>query len=90
MKRPIYWEAVQLEMKSKLRRGKSHPVWAGSGYVIWDCHILLMAEVQGRYCRTSDVDQMNPGHSLRRENHRTGAQPVGSGLTASEAGSWNP
>lgn len=57
--------AVQLEMKSRLRRGSLHPVLAGAGNMIQECHILPTTEVQGSYSITSGVDQVNPGGSLR-------------------------
>lgn len=55
---------VQLEMKSKLRHGKSYPGLAAVGNMIRKCHILPMIEVQGRYSKTSEGDQVNPGTLL--------------------------
>lgn len=62
-------DAVQLEMKSKLKHGESHPVPAGAGNM--ECPIHSTTEVQDKYSKASDVDQVNPGDTLRLGSGRT-------------------
>lgn len=81
---------VQLEMKSKLRHGKSYAGLAAVGNMIQKCHIPPMIEVQGRYSKTSEGDQVNPGHFVRLGSSRPGPGLWEVVLMANEAGSWNP
>ena len=81
---------MQLEMKSRLKHGESHPVLAGAGIMVWEYPSHSTTERQNKYSETSDVVQVNPGDTFRLESGRTRTNLWEVRLIANEAGSWNP